>query len=510
MDNGFLLVLWAVRLLFLGLIYLFLFRIVRALLRDLRAAAREPSERPGRLVVLASPSGEPPAGQAFGLEVITALGRDVNNAIVIEDPFASADHAVLTYRGRSWYVEDLGSTNGSYVNGRRVEGVAPMGFGDELQIGQVRMRLEAGGRMTVDATRAGRPAGAPALPRVLGPIRPRPRWLELKLLGFVAIALLVGSLSLGATVNGSFRLYDAQGMLVYLGALLAAHLAQVLAGRRTDQVLLPTIAMLGGLSLLLMERLPQDLVNQTFFGTTLGLAEVQLVWLLVSLAIATTLGIVVRSDSWLRRYKYTWAAVGVGLLLLTFVFGTVINGQRLTLQIGPLSGQPTELLKVILVVFLAGYLSENRALIVEQDTRLGPLRLPPLPYLAPMLAMWAIALVIVVIQRDLGAALLFFGVFLAMLYVATGRISLVIIGLVLFLFGSALMANLIDHVRTRVDIWLDPFADPLGAGLPGRPGAARLRARRPAGGRSRRRAAGDRRTTADPERPHGLPARRAR
>jgi hypothetical protein len=142
MDNGFLLVLWAVRLLFLGLIYLFLFRIVRALLRDLWAAAREPTERPGRLVVLASPSGEPPAGQAFGLEVITALGRDVNNAIVIEDPFASADHAVLTYRGRSWYVEDLGSTNGSYVNGRRVEGVAPMGFGDELQIGQVRMRLE--------------------------------------------------------------------------------------------------------------------------------------------------------------------------------------------------------------------------------------------------------------------------------------------------------------------------------------------------------------------------------
>ena len=343
-----------------------------------------------------------------------------------------------------------------------------------------------------------RPAGAPALPRVLGPIRPRPRWLELKLLGFVAIALLVGSLSLGATVNGSFRLYDVQGMLVYLGALLAAHLAQVLAGRRTDQVLLPTIAMLGGISLLLMERLPQDLVNQTFFGTTLGLAEVQLVWLLVALAIATTLGIVVRSDSWLRRYKYTWAAVGVGLLLLTFVFGTVINGQRLTLQIGPLSGQPTELLKVILVVFLAGYLSENRALLVEQDTRLGPLRLPPLPYLAPMVAMWAIALVIVVIQRDLGAALLFFGVFLAMLYVATGRVSLVIIGLVLFLLGSALMANLIDHVRTRVDIWLDPFADPLGARLPGRPGAPRLRARRPAGRRSRRRAAGDRRTPADP------------
>ena len=195
--------------------------------------------------------------------------------------------------------------------------------------------------------------------------------------------------------------------------------------------------MLGGLSLLLMERLPQDLVVQRFFGTAFGLAEVQLIWLRGRVVVATTLGIVVRSDSWLRRYKYTWAAVGVGLLLLTFVLGTEINGQRLTLQIGPVSGQPSELLKVILVVFLAGYLSENRALLVEQDTRLGPLRLPPLPYLAPMVAMWAIALGIVVIQRDLGAALLFFGVFLALLYAATGRISLVVIGLVLFLLGSA-------------------------------------------------------------------------
>jgi len=303
------------------------------------------------------------------------------------------------------------------------------------------------------------------LPRVLGGIRPRPRWLELRLLALVAIALAVGSLSLGATLERSFRLYDAQGLGIYIVALFVAHLAQVLAGRRTDQVLLPTVAMLGGISLLLMQRLPQDLVVQSFGGRELGLAEVQLVWLLGALAIATILGIVVRSDSWLRRYKYTWAAAGVGLLLLTFVFGTEINGQRLTLVLGPVSGQPTELLKVILVIFLAGYLSENRALLVEQDTRIGPLRLPPVPYLAPMVAMWAIALGIVVVQRDLGAALLFFGVFLAMLYIATGRISLVIIGLLLFLLGSAVMANLFDHIRTRVDIWLDPFADPLGAGF---------------------------------------------
>jgi cell division protein FtsW (lipid II flippase) len=312
---------------------------------------------------------------------------------------------------------------------------------------------------------AAAPTRTPALPRVIGPIRPRPRWVELRLLLLVAAALAVGSISLNATVNGELRLYDVQGIVIYVAGLLVAHLAQVLAGRRTDQILLPTAGMLGGISLLLMERLPQDLVTQSFFGTTLTLAEVQLLWLLIALGIATTLGIVVRSDSWLRRYKYTWAAAGVALLLLTFVFGTEVNGQRLTLDLGPISGQPSELLKVILVVFLAGYLSENRALIVEQDTRVGPLRLPPLPYLAPMVVMWAIALGIVVIQRDLGAALLFFGVFLAMLYVATGRFSLVIIGLILFVLGSALMATLFATIRTRVDIWLEPFSDPLGAGF---------------------------------------------
>ena len=316
--------------------------------------------------------------------------------------------------------------------------------------------------MTVGATPV---RSAPrALPRTFGPIRPRWRWVEARLLFIVVLALAVGSVSLSGALTGDLALYDAQTLLIYLGALAAGHLAFVLAGRRTDQILLPVMGLLGGISLLLMQRLPQDLVTQHWFGTDVGLAQVQLVWLVLGISITSVVGIAVRSDSWLRRYKYTWAAAGVGLLLLTFVLGSEVNGQRLTLQLGPISGQPSELLKVILVVFLAGYLSENRSLLMEQDTRLGPLRLPPLPYLAPMVVMWAIALGIVVIQRDLGAALLFFGVFLALVYVATGRVSLVVIGLVLFVLGSLLMASLFDHVRDRINVWLDPFADPLGAG----------------------------------------------
>ena len=140
--DPFLLTVWVVRLLFLGLLYLFLFRIARALVGDLRAAAREPGTELGRLVVVASPAGEPEEGTSLALDAIATLGRDVNNAVVVEDQFVSADHAILTFRGRAWYLEDLGSTNGTFVNGAPVEGVMPLGYGDVIQIGQVRLRLE--------------------------------------------------------------------------------------------------------------------------------------------------------------------------------------------------------------------------------------------------------------------------------------------------------------------------------------------------------------------------------
>lgn len=306
------------------------------------------------------------------------------------------------------------------------------------------------------------------MPPAAARLRPRPRGRELALLGIVGLGLVVGSASLGATrrLGVDESLTDGPGielaggilLAIYLGGLVVAHLALVLTGRRTDQVLLPTVGFLGGISLLLMERLPQDLAGG------LGLGPTQLVWLLASIGMIVAIAAFVRSDAWLRLYKYTWAAFGVGLLLLTFVFGREVNGQRLTLAIGPLSGQPSELLKVILVVFLAGYLSENRALLVEQSTRLGPLRLPPLPYLAPMVAMWAIALSIVVVQRDLGAALLFFAVFLLLLYAATARASFVVLGLLAFAAGGAVLYEIVPHVRTRVDIWIDPFAASRDAG----------------------------------------------
>jgi cell division protein FtsW (lipid II flippase) len=205
-------------------------------------------------------------------------------------------------------------------------------------------------------------------------------------------------------------------------------------------------------------------VVQTIGPWELGLGDVQLAWLVLSFGLATILAVTIRSDSWLRLYKYTWAAAGVALLVATFVFGDDVNGQVLSLTIGPVTGQPSELLKVILVVFLAGYLSENRPLLVEESTRVGPIALPPLPFLAPMVAMWAIALSIVVLQRDLGAALLFFTVFLSLLYIATGRVGYVIVGVLLFIAGAYVMYLIFPTVQTRVDIWVDPFRSPTGSG----------------------------------------------
>lgn len=136
---------WLIRLAFLGLLYLFLAAVVRILVRDLRAAARATTVELGRLVVIEAPDGEPPPGTRLPLGAVTTLGRDVNNSIVLDDPFVSGSHAVLSYRGRTWYVEDLGSTNGTYVNGLPIDGPTPVGVGDEIQVGRVRLRLERAG-----------------------------------------------------------------------------------------------------------------------------------------------------------------------------------------------------------------------------------------------------------------------------------------------------------------------------------------------------------------------------
>src|SRR5690606_118599 len=156
----------------------------------------------------------------------------------------------------------------------------------------------------------------------------------------------------------------------------------------------------------------------------------------------------IRRIGWMRRYKYSWAVGSILLMLFTMVFGTEIQGARLWLTVGPVTIQPSEITKVALVIFLAGYLAENEDLIVAKY-RVGPLNLPPIPYLLPIILMWAFSMLIVVAQNDLGTALLFFGVLLAMVYLASGRLSYVAAGLLAFAAGSYIAYEAFSRVQLR-------------------------------------------------------------
>ncbi|MEO6351126.1 MAG: FHA domain-containing protein [Candidatus Limnocylindrales bacterium] len=138
----FTLTLWLLRIGFVVLIYVFFLAVARALWTDLRAGVSGAGRPLGRLLVVSSPEGKPPAGTSIALDAVNSLGRDVNNSIVVDDTFVSTEHSLLTFRGRAWYIEDRGSTNGTWLNGHRVAGLIPLGYGDELQVGQVRFRLE--------------------------------------------------------------------------------------------------------------------------------------------------------------------------------------------------------------------------------------------------------------------------------------------------------------------------------------------------------------------------------
>ena len=250
----------------------------------------------------------------------------------------------------------------------------------------------------------------------------------------------------------------------YVAIIIGGHLALRLAGNRGDQLLLPTAAAIGAVGFVMLNRLPQSSLGMNLFGVEMGMATTQLLWFAVGVTGMVAVAVLFRDDGILRHYKYTWALGGGLLLLLTFLFGREVNGARLWLYLGPIGFQPGEAIKIVLVIFIAGYLAEKRALLAGASMRLGPIRVPPLPYLLPMLAIFVMVMLIVVISRDLGTALLFLGIFLTMLFVATGRRSYVLMGILLFVGGAFVAYQLFGHVRVRVDNWIDPFVDPSGAG----------------------------------------------
>lgn len=241
-----------------------------------------------------------------------------------------------------------------------------------------------------------------------------------------------------------------QTLAVPLGlfaAFAAAHIGVRIFAPGADPAILPVVFTLSGIGITFVTRLQPD--------ASLG----QVIFLFLGVALMVGTLAVVKNLEVIKRYKYVLGIAGIILLVLPMFIGTEIYGSKLWIKIGGFQFQPGEFAKVLIVLFLAGYLAENRELLsISNRTVLG-IKFPRLRLLYPLFIVWGVCLLVVAFERDLGSALLFYTIFLIMLYVATGRVSYVIIGLALLAVGAFGMYQIMSHVQVRVAIWLDPFSD---------------------------------------------------
>ncbi len=290
------------------------------------------------------------------------------------------------------------------------------------------------------------------------------RFTEFQLLVAPSLMTVVGLLTifLARTGTTKWSLSDISVSLGYVALLFGMTIWFSASGFKGDQVLFPVVATLAGVGLLEIQRLNPVLIERG--AGWANVAQRQVLFLAVGLLLLWGMIVFTRKLDWLRRYKYTWGFLGLGLMVVTMVAGEKVNGARLWLNLGVVTVQPGEIVKVLLVIFLAAYLDDYGDLIAG-SYQVGPLRLPPIPYLLPMVIMWMASLAIVVLQNDLGTALLFFGIFLVMIYVATGRFLYIAVGLGSFAVGVYVAYQLFDRIAVRVQNWINPWADPLNAGF---------------------------------------------
>jgi len=272
------------------------------------------------------------------------------------------------------------------------------------------------------------------------------RNIELALLSAAALPVLVLFALLETHQNNVFSWQ----YLILPGALLGCFVLVSIALRKlapgADPVLLPAAFLLSGIGIAFVGRL-----------TTPTVARNQFIWLIGSLAVLVVMLLVIRSLDTLGNYKYLLMLAGLILLVAPAIIGRNINGSKLWIQVGSFTFQPGEIARVLIILFLAAYLAENREMLSISTRRFLGVPIPELRVLAPILLMWGISLVIMIAESDLGTSLLFFGIFLVMLYAATGRLSYVLTGIVLFAVGAVGVVLVFSHVRVRVDIWLQPF-----------------------------------------------------
>jgi cell division protein FtsW (lipid II flippase) len=276
---------------------------------------------------------------------------------------------------------------------------------------------------------------------------------------------LLGLLPVSALVTGGFTaVYIARQSelgsatlaygAIFLALCLAVHVFIRTALPDADPYLFPLVAALAAMGIVMIYRIDEDLARQQagWFVVGIGLFVATVLWL--------------RDVRVLERYRYLIAVVGIGLLVLPRLpgIGEQVNGAYLGVKLGGISFQPTEFAKLCIIVFLASYLIERGEVLVIGARRVLGMTLPPLKHLGPLLVVWGAAMLMLVFIRDLGSSLMFFGAFLALLYLATGRLFFVAAGLVLFTVGAWFFAETVPHVHDRIDIWLDPWEDPEGSG----------------------------------------------
>jgi cell division protein FtsW (lipid II flippase) len=235
--------------------------------------------------------------------------------------------------------------------------------------------------------------------------------------------------------------------LWFLGLCFAGHLFLRFTLPHADPYMFPLVAVLACFGLVVIYRIDEELARE------------QAQWFVVGLALFALTILLLRDQRVLERYRYTIAAAGLFLLFLPRVpgIGAQVNGAYLGVDLGPIAFQPAEFGKIAIIIFLAAYLRDTRQVLVQGATRFAGVTIPPLKHFGPLLVVWGAAMLMLVFIRDLGSSLMYFGGFLALLYVATNRLSFVVIGMALFAAGAWAASNTIPHVQDRVDIWLDPF-----------------------------------------------------
>jgi len=236
--------------------------------------------------------------------------------------------------------------------------------------------------------------------------------------------------------------------LVFLGLCVATHLVIRFTLPDADPYLFPLVALLACFGLVIIYRLdPDKALSQAY-------------WFVGGLGLFSATVIALRKDfRVLEQYRYTIAAAALALLLLPRIpgIGADTNGAFLSVKLGPIAFQPAEFAKIGIVVFLAAYLREYRDVLILSSRRFLGLTFPPLKHFGPLLMIWIAAMFLLFYIRDIGSSLMFFGAFLAVLYVATNRFGFVLVGLVAFVVGAWVVTNTVGHIQDRVDIWLDPF-----------------------------------------------------